>query len=80
MKMRESFLLAVYGAALQMYPAEFRVKYGEPMLDAARRSQVESTNDLRLLAGLVWDAGWSALREHGGQQRRRRPDTLRCSR
>jgi len=64
MKMREGLLLAVYGAALRMYPAEFRAKYREPMLDAARRAQAEQKNDLRLLAGLLWEAGWSALREH----------------
>ncbi len=64
MKLSERVLLAVYDAALQIYPAEFRAKYREPMLDAARRSQVESKNDLRLLVGLVWDAGRSALREH----------------
>jgi hypothetical protein len=64
MKMREEFLLKIYGAALHLYPAEFQAKYREPMLDAARRSQATSRNDLQLLKHLLHDTMWSALQEH----------------
>ena len=58
------FTLTAYAAALRLYPAAFREKYSDQMLDAARASCAESPHRLRFALALAADTAGALLREH----------------
>jgi hypothetical protein len=58
------FTLTAYAAALRLYPAAFRAKYSDQMLDAARASCAESRHRMRFALALAADTAGSLLREH----------------
>ena len=56
--------LRLYALALRLYPASFRARYADEMLDAARHEFARSPNPLRFTASLAADTLRGALREH----------------
>jgi len=56
--------LRLYALALHLYPAAFRARYADEMLDTARLEYVRSPNPLRFAASLAADTLRGALREH----------------
>ncbi len=56
--------LRLYALALHLYPATFRARYGNEMLDAARLEYARSSHPLRFTASLAADTLRGALREH----------------
>ncbi len=73
MKIPEQWLMRAYGAALELYPAAFRAKYGVQMMDAVRLGHRASTNEFQFLANLAWDTVWACLREHWREASPARP-------
>jgi hypothetical protein len=56
--------LRLYALALRLYPAAFRARYADEMLDTARHEYAHSPNPLRFTASLTADTLRGALREH----------------
>jgi len=56
--------LRLYALALRLYPANFRARYADEMLDTARLEYARSPNPLRFTASLAADTLRGALREH----------------
>jgi hypothetical protein len=56
--------LRLYTLALHLYPAAFRARYADEMLDTARHEYVRSPDPLRFTASLAADTLRGALREH----------------
>jgi hypothetical protein len=54
----------LYALALRLYPAAFRARYADEMLDAARHEYAHSPNPLRFTASLAADTLRSLFREH----------------
>jgi hypothetical protein len=50
--------------ALHLYPAAFRARYADEMLDTARHEYARSPNHLRFTASLIADTLRGAHREH----------------
>jgi hypothetical protein len=56
--------LRLYALALRLYPAAFRARYADEMLDIARLEYARSSHPLRFAASLASDTLRAALREH----------------
>jgi hypothetical protein len=56
--------LRLYALALRLYPAAFRARYADEMLDTARHESARATHPLRFTASLAVDTLRSILREH----------------
>jgi hypothetical protein len=56
--------LHLYALALHLYPAAFRARYADEMLDTARHEFALSPNPFRFTASLAADTLRGALREH----------------
>jgi hypothetical protein len=56
--------LSLYALALHLYPAAFRARYADEMLETARHEYVRSPDPLRFSASLASDTLRGALREH----------------
>ena len=56
--------LRLYALALHLYPAAFRARYADEMLDTARHEFARSPNPLRFTVSLAADTLRGALREH----------------
>jgi hypothetical protein len=56
--------LRLYALALRLYPATFRARYANEMLDTARHEYARSPHPFRFTASLAADTLRSLLREH----------------
>ena len=56
--------LRLYALALRLYPAAFRARYADEMLETARLEYARSPNPLRFTASLAADTLRGVLREH----------------
>ena len=56
--------LRLYALALHLYPAAFRARYADEMLDTARLEYTRSSHPARYAASLASDTMRGALREH----------------
>jgi len=56
--------LRLYALALHLYPAAFRARYADEMLDTARLEYARSSHPARYAAALAADTLRGALREH----------------
>jgi len=56
--------LRLYALALHLYPATFRARYADEMLDTARHEYARATNPRRFTISLAADTLRGALREH----------------